>query len=109
MRKPVTALTLEQYRDAIEYGVGTLITFENFTLLHGTDADDNCRYLVVESTDGRPVDFEGDGINLKFYELSLEDFHQLCTYYLISLQPGMEHASKTFKDELLSLLKLILK
>lgn len=107
MRKPVTVLTLEQYRNAIEYGVGTLITFENFTLLHGTDADENCRYLVVESTDGRPVDFEGDGNDLEFYELSLEDFHQLCTYYLISLQPGMQHASKTFKNELSRLQKFI--
>jgi hypothetical protein len=107
MRKPVTALTLQQYRSAIEYGVGTLITFENFTLLHGTDADDNCRYLVVESLDCKPVDFEGDGSNLKFYELSLEDFHQLCTYYLISLQPEMEHARKTFNDELLSLRTLL--
>lgn len=109
MRKPVTALTLDQYRDAIEYGVGTLITFENFTLLHGTDADENCRYLVVESTNGKPVDFEGDVSNLIFYELSLEDFHQLCTYYLISLQPGMKNAVKTFKDELLSLHKLVFK
>jgi hypothetical protein len=107
MRKPVTALALEQYRSAIEYGAGTLITFENFTLLHGTDADENCRYLVVESTDGRIVDFEGDINSLRFYELSLEDFHQLCTYYLISLQPDMQRAVKTFKDELLSLHELL--
>jgi hypothetical protein len=105
MRKAINKLTLDQYTDAIEYGAGRIINFENFVLADGTDAEDNPRYLVLESVDGTPVNFEGDGAGVSIYELSLEDFHQLCTYYLLSLQPYGEQATITFRSELAAIKK----
>jgi len=100
MRKQVRKLVLEHYESTIQYGAAKLCTFENFVLIEGTDGMGEPHYLVLESIDGSPVDFDGDGSGTNFYELELEDFYQLCAYYLISLQPGMEHALSTLKNEL---------
>lgn len=100
MRKEVKTLTLKEYQEAIQYGCGVLINFENFTLLEGTDAEDNSRHIVVEALNGVLVNFSEPNDEVIIYELSLDDFHQLCVYYLLSLQPGMEHASNTLRKAL---------
>lgn len=100
MRKQVRKLVLEHYESTVEYGADKLYAFENFVLIEGTDGRAETHYLVLESIDGSQVDFDGGGSNINYYELELEDFHQLCTYYLLSLQPGMEQTLSKLKNEL---------
>lgn len=79
--------------EAAYYVAGILFVFEGFKFMEGTDAKDNPHYVVVDYN----VD---DPEKPVFYELHLEDFYNLISYYLRGLQPGHEQALITLRNEL---------
>jgi hypothetical protein len=91
-------LEVEEYLDATEMGSGLLFDYEKYRFIEGTDERDKPRYIVVENRSGKPIEEVVPGVDeMRLVELSLLNFHNLCTLYILSIQEGC-------KDEAVPLL-----
>lgn len=101
----IKKLNTEQYLDATELGGGLLFDFGRYRFIEGTDEQDRARYIVAENRSEKVMDEVVPGMDeVMFVELSLLDFHNLCTLYILSLQDGCrEEAIPILKRDLESI------
>ena len=82
-------LEAEEYLDATEMGGGLLFDYRKYRFIEGTDDKDRPRYIVVDNRSGKPMDEVVPGVDeVRIVELTLVEFHNLCTLYILSLQDG---------------------
>ena len=94
MIKNIKRLDSEQYLDATELGGGLLFDFGKYRFIEGTDEQDRARYIIAENSSKKVMDEVVPGVDeVAFVELSLLDFHNLCTLYILSLQDGCRDES----------------
>lgn len=79
----------EEYLDATEMGGGLLFDYGKYRFIEGTDEKDKPRYIVALNKSEKSIEEVVPGVDeVVFVELSLVNFHNLCTLYILSLQEG---------------------
>lgn len=82
-------LTMEEYLDATENGGGFLFDYENYRFIESTDIFDKPRFLIVKKNSEKNYDdIDPRYEELDFVELNLQDFHNMCSLYILALQEG---------------------